>query len=105
MSSTIKAQVLSKAIELWADPKKRIPGKLHDGKGGHCAMGVPFMADGMVRGLREPYWYAGSDRFHQVADLIGMEPPAVVRMNNSGGPEGRAYLYDLMKDALAKELA
>ena len=106
MSSTIKAQVLSKAIELWTDPKKRIRDDF-EMDGAYCAMGVLRQAAFEIEGayaFDPEHWKGDNDSgAERLAGYIGLTPERVIEINDDSrfGPK---LMYRLMKRHFAKEL-
>ena len=98
MSSTIKAAVLAKAVELWADPAKRLRRRWYDHKGARCAAGVISVAHGDVTGK-----VITPDEFRNYAMMLGYPYLASLIDDNDRGNQD--YIYARMQDALAKELA
>jgi hypothetical protein len=107
MSSTIKAQVLSKAIELWKNPENRLEGKLYNAVGGHCALGVLSQAEHLVTGKPTIFrsLHSACKDWDRVAGYIGYSEAWKLADFNNKSVANRSKLYRLMQEELAKELA
>lgn len=105
MSGTVKALVLEKAIEMWANPSARYKGYVDDEAQRYCAMGV----------VHEAYWKLTGRTDWSLEDsaalILGKSRATrkhagnIAVINDMLGRPGRAYLYWRMKRALKKAKA
>ena len=117
MSSTIKAQVLKRAIELYDQPWKRCTGPLWNSRGQHCALGALFRADHEVRGARLPInslwgillpvrvWREIRHGKALARGMLGLSLWEVFDRNERGYCGGQEDILHRLRRALAKELA